>query len=117
MSSRLGRSDVHLDAAALDRLRLTFRDEATFQDVLREFLTSSRSLQHQIEAGGPDVQLAAHTLKSMARLVGADALAEACRVVEFAAHGARAQPVPRPLVAAIAFHMQHAREELERLLA
>lgn len=108
--------EVHLDIVALDRLRLTLRTEEAFRGLLQEFLTSSKPLMRHMEAGGKSVELAAHTLKSMARLIGAEALAEACRAVEFAAHGPRAEPVPRKLVGEVALHLRKAQEALERLL-
>ncbi|MEK6974825.1 MAG: Hpt domain-containing protein [Candidatus Thermoplasmatota archaeon] len=76
-----------LDSQSLVTLRRTLGTEESYQDILRTFLTSSNQLARQLErglAGAPskDVVLAAHTLKSMARLVGANALGEACREVE-----------------------------------
>jgi HPt (histidine-containing phosphotransfer) domain-containing protein len=77
-----------LDAQSLVRLRRMLGSEESFQDILRTFLTSSGQLAHQLEgalsgaAPPKDVVLAAHTLKSMARLFGANALGETCHEVE-----------------------------------
>lgn len=110
-----------LDGPSLGRLRAAFGDEQGLQDLLKEFLVSSAKLLRQMDSGlkrqrTPDVERAAHTLKSMARLIGATELAEACRAVEFQAHGARAPPVPPQMVARVAGHTRLAQEAVQRLL-
>lgn len=95
--------------------------QASFEDLLREFLVSCTALVAQIErpARPParGVERAAHTLKSMARLLGAEALAEACRKVEFAAHGPRGPPVPDRLVGQVRSEALCVQEAVRRLIA
>ena len=112
------RNDLHLDAATLENVRRTMGSQANFEDLLREFLTSSAALIAQIDSRRPSagIERAAHTLKSMARLLGAEALAEACRKVEFAAHGPRAPPVPAHLVEKVRSEALHAQEAVRRLI-
>lgn len=76
-----------LDLGCLNRLRATLGSEESFQGLLHDFMSSSASLSRQLHsglAGGrpEEVGRAAHTLKSMARLVGASELGETCRQVE-----------------------------------
>lgn len=77
-----------LDAQSLVTLRRTLGSEESFQAILRTFLSSSNQLARHLEGGlsgtapAKDVVLAAHTLKSMARLFGASELSETCDQVE-----------------------------------
>lgn len=80
-----------LDLSSLNRLRVTLGSEESFQGLLHDFMASSASLSRQLHAGlagapPQDVSLAAHTLKSMARLLGAAELGDTCRRVESLAH-------------------------------
>lgn len=120
-ASSAGRSAAELDGPSLARLRATLGDETSLQEILEEFLVSSARLLRQMDAAMErqrtrEVERAAHTLKSMARLVGATQLAEACRVLEFQAHGASAPPVPPHMVARVALHARAAQEAVERLV-
>lgn len=121
MPSFAGRMTPVLDGPSLGRLREAFGDEQGVQDLLKEFLVSSRRTLRQMTFAlkrqrTPDVERAAHTLKSMARLVGATQLAEACRAVEFRAHGAAAPPVPEAMVTRVAVQARLAQDAVERLL-
>lgn len=121
MPSIAGGTTLVLDRPSLDRLRETLGDQEGLREILHEFVVASGRLVQQMAVARrrgrtPDVERAAHTLKSMARLVGAKDLAEACRKVEFLAHGAAARPVPGPLVAAVAAHAKDAQEAVQRLL-
>src|SRR5688572_16855046 len=121
MPSFARRATPVLDGPSLARLRSTLGDEQGMQELLKEFLSSSSRLLHQMTSAlrrrrTQDVERAAHTLKSMARLVGATELADACRAVEFAAHGAAAPPVPAHMVTRVAAHTRQAQEAVERLL-
>lgn len=113
-------TDDRLDAAALASVRRTMGSQDRFEDLLREFLTSSAALLAQMERpadGGPaGIERAVHTLKSMARLLGATGLAEACRKVEFAAHATPAL-VPDDLVAQVRSEALVVQEAVRRLLA
>ncbi|HJQ93025.1 MAG TPA: Hpt domain-containing protein [Candidatus Thermoplasmatota archaeon] len=121
MSSLAGRTTPVLDEASVARLRATFTDEDGLRDILNEFLVSSGRLLGQLTSALErqrtlEVERAAHTLKSMAKLVGATDLAEACRAVEFRAHGASAPPVLPHMVTRVAVHLRQAQEAVERLL-
>jgi histidine phosphotransfer protein HptB len=110
-----------LDGPSLARLREAVGDEASLHEILEEFLASSARLLRQMTEAVErqrtrEVERTAHTLKSMARLVGATQLAEACRAVEFRAHGASAPPVPPPMVARVALHARVAQEAVRRLV-
>lgn len=90
----------------LNRLRATLRSEESFQGLLQDFMSSSASLSRQLHAGlaggrPEDVGRAAHTLKSMARLVGAAKLGETCRQVESLSQTGRAHFPPDLLMAAL----------------
>src|SRR5687767_3438572 len=120
MPSFAGRITPVLDGPSLARLRATFGNEQGLQEILEEFLVSSGRLLQQMTSAlrrrrTQEVERAAHTLKSMARLVGATELADACRAVEFQAHGASA-PVPPHMVLRVAVHTRQAQEAVERLL-
>jgi len=61
--------------------------------MLEEFLSASRRVDADLQRAAAerrwvDAERAAHTLKSMARMVGAVELAEACALVEGGAAGA-----------------------------
>src|SRR5688572_7302146 len=121
MPSSAGRATPVLDGPSLDRLRATFGDQEGLQEILDEFLVSSSRLVHQMTSARrrgrtQEVERAAHTLKSMARLIGAKDLAEACRKVEFLAHGPAPPPIPPQLVANVTVHTRQAQEAVERLL-
>ena len=121
MPSRAGRAAAVLDGPSLARLRATFGDEQSLREILQEFQVSSGRLLQEMTASlkrhrTQEVERAAHTLKSMARLVGATELADACRAVEFQAHGASAPPVPPHMVARVAMHVRQAQEAVQRLL-
>src|SRR5688572_30198224 len=121
MPSSAGRATPVLDGPSLDRLRATFGDQAGLQEILGEFQVSSSRLVHQMVSAQrrgrtQEVERAAHTLKSMAKLIGAKELAEACRAVEFLAHGPSPPPIPPPLVANVDLHARRAQEAVERLL-
>ena len=79
--------DGALDAQSLVSLRATLGSDESFRGILHDFLSSSATLSTQLRsglAGAPpkEVGRAAHTLKSMARLLGANQLGETCRRVE-----------------------------------
>lgn len=81
-----------LDPHALDRLRRTMGNEGEFRSMLEEFLSSSARLMQDLERAceasrAVDVERTAHTLKSMARMVGAFELAETCADTEAGAAG------------------------------
>ena len=121
MPSFAGRAALVLDEPSLARLRATLGDEQELQEILREFLVSSGRLLQQMATAlrrrrTHDVERAAHTLKSMARLIGAKELAEACRAVEFLAHGPSPPPIPPHMVTNVAAHTRNAQEAVERLL-
>lgn len=95
-----------LDLGCLNRLRATLGSEESFQGLLHDFMSSSASLSRQLHAGlagAPprEVGRAAHTLKSMARLVGASKLGETCRQVETLSHAAPARFPPALILTAI----------------
>lgn len=78
---------VPLDSEALGRLRRTMGSEREYLSMLQEFLSSSSRLAGELDAAQragrrQDVERVAHTLKSMARMVGAFPLAEACAAAE-----------------------------------
>ncbi|MHB1261778.1 MAG: Hpt domain-containing protein [Thermoplasmatota archaeon] len=121
MPSPAGRMGPVLDGPSLVRLKAAFGDEQGVREILQEFVVSSGRLVRQMASAlkrqrTSEVERAAHTLKSMARLLGATELAEACRAVEFRAHGASAPPVPEDMVARVAVHTRQAQEAVERLL-
>ena len=79
--------DGALDAQSLLDLRTTLGSDESFKGLLHDFLQSSASLSTQLHAGlagAPPkaVGMAAHTLKSMAWLLGATQLGETCSRVE-----------------------------------
>jgi HPt (histidine-containing phosphotransfer) domain-containing protein len=116
-----GRAAPVLHGPSLDRLRTTFSDPTGLQEILQEFLVSSSRLVRQMTRARRsgrtlDVERAAHTLKSMARLIGAQELAEACRAVEFLAHGPSPPPIPAHLVDKVEVHTRQAQEAVQRLL-
>jgi HPt (histidine-containing phosphotransfer) domain-containing protein len=91
-----------LDPRSVTALRATLGTEESFQGILQDFLSSSTSLSRQLTAGlaggrADEVARAAHTLKSMARLLGASRLGETCRQVETLSH-AKPLAVPSHLV-------------------
>jgi HPt (histidine-containing phosphotransfer) domain-containing protein len=91
-----------LDPRSLTTLRATLGSEESFQGILQDFLSSSAQLSRQLQAGlaggrADDVVRAAHTLKSMATLLGASRLGETCRQVERLSQ-ARPLAVPSDLV-------------------
>lgn len=95
-----------LDLTCLTRLRATLGTEEAFQGLLHDFMSSSASLSRQLHAGlagarPEDVGRAAHTLKSMARLVGAAKLGETCRQVETLSHVTSARFPPDLLLTAL----------------
>ena len=95
-----------LDPRSLTRLRVTLGSEESFQGLLHDFMSSSASLSRQLHAGlaggsAEDVARAAHTLKSMARLLGAAELGDTCRQVESLASGPQAGAPPALLIAAL----------------
>ncbi|MES2624711.1 MAG: PAS domain S-box protein [Pseudomonadota bacterium] len=62
-------------------------DEQTFREILTDFVSPSEALVHDIHAAwdkssAPDLQHAAHKLKSASRSIGANALADACVELE-----------------------------------
>src|SRR5687768_17374135 len=121
MPSFVGRVTPVLDGPSLARLRATFGDEQGVREILEEFVVASGRLLQQMTSAlarqsSREVERAAHTLKSMARLIGATELAEACRAVEFRAHGASAPPVPPQMVARVVLRTRQAQEAVERLL-
>lgn len=110
-----------MDGAGLERLRLNVKHESTVRELLQEFMVSSTPLVHQMERGMAhgrvrDVELAAHTLKSMAKLIGANPLAHACRTLEFAAHGATTAKIPQPMIEQVSLHLRDAQGAVARLL-
>lgn len=112
--------DGTLDEHSLRSLRDTLGSDESFQDILRDFLTSSGQLSRHLEAGlaggaAKEVGLAAHTLKSMALLVGANGLRETCRQVESLSHAA--PPVPAPLLRATLEQLALARRAVGSLVA
>lgn len=95
-----------LDLSSLTRLRVTLGSEESFQGILHDFMSSSASLSRQLHAGlagasQQDVRRAAHTLKSMARLLGAAELGNTCRQVETLAQGPGTSVPPELLVTAL----------------
>src|SRR5690348_160288 len=90
-----------------------------FQEMLREFLTGSDRLladmRRALRAGKIlDVERSAHTLKSMAHLVGARDLESTCRHLELAAH--LHHPVPQDAVADLSTRIEQAQGEVARFL-
>jgi two-component system, sensor histidine kinase and response regulator len=76
-----------LDPDALRRLRRAMGTEEEYRGMLEEFVSASHrvfaDLEHAVAARrAADAERAAHTLKSMARMVGATPLAEACAEAE-----------------------------------
>ena len=121
MPSGAHRTTPVLDGPSLARLREAFPDEKGLREILEEFLFSSSRLLQELTSAAEQqrtqvVERAAHTLKSMARLIGAPELAEACRAVEFRAHGASAPPVLPHMVTRVAEHTRQAQEAVGRLL-
>jgi HPt (histidine-containing phosphotransfer) domain-containing protein len=93
-----------LDPRSLTALRATLGSDESFQGILHDFLSSSAMLSRQLQAGlaggrADEVERAAHTLKSMARLLGASRLGDTCRQVETLSHS-RPLAVPSDLVQA-----------------
>jgi HPt (histidine-containing phosphotransfer) domain-containing protein len=112
-----------LDGPSLARLRAALGDDQGLHDILDEFLVSSDAILRQMTDGlqhreARQVERAAHTLKSMAGLIGATTLADACRTVESQAHGhSHAAPALDPsLLERVAEHARDAQEAVERLL-
>lgn len=110
-----------LDTQSLVSLRRTLGSEESFQDILRTFLSSSGQLARQLEGGlsgapARDLVLPAHTLKSMARLLGANALGETCQEIE---RICRATPpvVPTHLVRATLAQLAATRRAVGSLVA
>lgn len=109
-----------LDPRSLDALRATLGSEESFQGILRDFLSSSAKLSAQLEAGlaggrADEVSRAAHTLKSMARLLGAARLGETCRQVETLSHH-RPLAVPSDLVQATMDQLEAAQRAVGLLM-
>jgi HPt (histidine-containing phosphotransfer) domain-containing protein len=109
-----------LDPRSLSALRTTLGSEESFQGILRDFLSSSDQLSAQLEAGlaggrADEVGRAAHTLKSMARLLGASRLGETCRQVETLAHN-RPLAVPSDLVQATMDQLEAAQRAVGMLM-
>lgn len=103
-----------LDPDALRRLRRAMGTQEEFRGMLEEFVAASRRVFADLEQAvaakhAVDAERAAHTLKSMARMVGATPLAEACAEAE--AHG----PTPAS-VAAIRGRLDGAREAVRECL-
>src|ERR1041385_2913874 len=99
-------SNAPLDPRSLTALRATLGSEESFQGILRDFLSSSSMLSRQLEAGlaggrADEVARAAHTLKSMARLLGASRLGETCRQVETLSHSRPLAVPSHPLAATV----------------
>jgi len=120
MSSSPDRASLELDGPSLERLRATFGDEDGLNDLLAEFLAASPTLLDQMAAGlklqrTEEVKQAAHTLKSMAWLIGATTLADACRTVESHARAA-APPVQPAEVARVGRLTRLAQRAVQRLL-
>jgi HPt (histidine-containing phosphotransfer) domain-containing protein len=89
-----------------------------FRSMLREFLIGSdrllADLQQARRAGrDADVQHTAHTLKSMAHMVGARRLEQTCRHLEAAA---RVHHVPQGAVADLSTCVRQAQGAVERIL-
>ena len=108
-----------LDSEALGRLRRTMGSEAEYRDMLAEFLLASARLMADLQKGAAaghwhDVERAAHTLKSMARMVGAFAFADACAAAETDAP--RAQ-LSAGAAAALAEDLHQAQEAVRACLA
>lgn len=87
--------------------------------MLRDFQAGSGHLLADLEqalAAGrlPALERSAHTLKSMARLVGARSLEESCRHVERAARAK--QPVRQEEVARLSASVQEAQGAVARFL-
>lgn len=113
-------SNAPLDPRSLTALRTTLGSEESFQGILRDFLSSSATLSRQLEAGlaggrADEVTRAAHTLKSMARLLGASRLGETCRLVETLSHS-RPLAVPSDLVRDTMDQLEAARRAVGMLM-
>jgi HPt (histidine-containing phosphotransfer) domain-containing protein len=72
-------------------------DEASYRGMLEEFLSSGPAYVDALRAARNQadwaaVERSAHTLKSMAQMVGATQLALACRELEHAAASGQAAP-------------------------
>lgn len=109
-----------LDLQSLSDLRATLGTDESFRGLLTDFLSSSASLADQLRgglAGAPaqSVAMAAHTLKSMAWLVGATALGETCRRVEALAN-AKAPPLPPELLHAALAQLDETRDAIRAML-
>ncbi len=83
-----GEDDLVLDTSALQR---NFGDdEELIRDILQNFIEPSRAVLEDIKTGFAEgsadkVRMAAHKLKSSARTIGANALADLCAEVELSA--------------------------------
>lgn len=104
----------------MQRLRATLGTPAAFRGLLQDFLASSARLAGDLQvalARGrfQDLARAAHTLKSMARILGATELAETCRSIEV--EGRSPTPnVPRAKVQEAVTQVALTRRAVERLL-
>lgn len=109
-----------LDLQSLSDLRATLGSEESFHGLLNEFMSSSASLADQLRAGlagAPprSVALAAHTLKSMAWLIGATGLGETCRRVEALANATPPTVTPDVLRTALA-QLDETRDAIRSML-
>lgn len=118
VSSR-GDSRGSLDPQVLARLLRTLGTPEEFNAMLREFVDGSGTLladlQRALTAGRIlELERTAHTLKSMAHLVGARSLEESCRHVERAARAR--QPVAREEIAGLSACVEEAQGAVARFL-
>ncbi|MFO1532202.1 MAG: Hpt domain-containing protein [Thermoplasmatota archaeon] len=107
-----------LDQDALGLLRRTMGSEAEFRSMLEEFLVASKRVWGDLDAAArngrnQDAERAAHTLKSMARMVGAFALADSCADAEALAVR---EPLPAGTVRTIEARLDAAQDAVQTCL-
>lgn len=110
-----------LDATALDGLLSRMGSPDEFHGMLREFLDDSAALLADLNAAAAagagrlhDLERSAHTMKSMAHVVGAHTLEAACREVELEAR--HHHEVPPQAVADLSQRVHEAQGAVERFL-
>ncbi|MEA3143366.1 MAG: Hpt domain [Thermoplasmata archaeon] len=109
-----------LDERVLGHLLRAMGSDAEFREMLHEFLLSSDALLADLNAAAwqgrlHDLERTAHTMKSMAHVVGALALETTCRDLELQARGH--QEVPYEAVHGLSTQIHEAQGAVERFLS
>lgn len=120
MPSEGGHEGACLDQAALAQLLRSMGTTAEFRSMLREFLHASDRLLGDLSAAAGsgrarEVERTAHTMKSMAHVVGARALETTCRELELRARGP--ERLPPEAVAGLCMLVHETQGAVERILS